>query len=163
MQAAKFDDKHERAVLRMINRHASENQRERFAAGLLPEDEMLGLVRFELFKPFASFRRWEKLEHQDLRHERGILCPTYGVVYETREPSVLTHDEWSIFKKITTAMRAANIGPLSEHDVTASASLVEHVGHCNTCGAEAFGRSVNIRIEWAGRPLSREYTLEGAP
>lgn len=164
MPAVKLDDKHERAVLYMINNHASENQRERFSAGLLPEDELLCLARWELFRPFTSFARWQKLEAWDVEHERD--CTGAGpssVRFVTQKPGDLTHDEWSQFKKITTAVSQANNGLLAAFGVTATASLVEHVGRCNSCTAEAFGRSVNIRIEWAGRPLSREYTLEGGP
>ena len=162
MPAVKIKDRREPAVLRMINHHATDNQRERFAAGLLPEDELLSLARFELFKPFMTFRRWVKLEHGDVRHDGDRMCPPQSVEYTTHEPAVLTHDEWATFKKITSEVSRANSEYLAEHGVAAIASLVEHVGRCINCGAEAFGRSVNIRIEWAGRPLSREYTLEAA-
>jgi hypothetical protein len=57
-----------------------------------------------------------------------------------------------MFKAIRTAANAENVG--------AVVSLVEHVGRCSICLAEVFGRAANIRIEWAGRPLSREYALE---
>lgn len=142
----------------LLQGHGTDSQRERYAARLLPEDELLALARAQLFAPFASFRRWEKLLHQDVRHARS--CSGGEVTFTTTPPDSLTHDEWSTFKRITTAVDAANAGHLSWHGVTAITTLVEHVGRCSVCDSEAFGRAVNIRIEWAGRPLSREYMLE---
>jgi len=144
----------------MLQGHGTDSQRERYAARLLPEDELLALARAQLFAPFASFRRWEKLQLQDVRHER--TCSGGVVAFATSPPDSLTHDEWSTFKRTLTAIDAANAGHLRWHGVTAEATLVEHVGRCSVCAAEVFGRAVNIRIEWAGRPLSREYTLEAA-
>lgn len=136
----------------------TESQRERWAVDLLPEAELLSLARYELFLSFAPFRRWQKLEVGDVRHDRS--CSGGVVAFSTCEPGSLTHDEWAAFKQITSAINAANGGALNGHGVTATFSLVEHVGRCSVCTAEAFGRAVNIRIEWAGRPLSREYSLE---
>jgi hypothetical protein len=140
-------------------KRGTDNQRERWLAGLLPEAELLSLARYELFLPFASFRRWVKLDAGDVRHER--TCNGGVVAFTTHTPGHLTHDEWSVLKRLTTAVSLANNGYLAESKVTATLTLVEHVGRCNVCAAEVFGRAANIRIEWAGRPLSREYTLEG--
>ena len=147
-------------VLHMVRDLASDNQRERFAAGLLPEDELLSLARYELFLPFASFRRWDKIDAREVKHERGC-SGSAEIRFVTQKPANLTHDEWAMLKAITTAVGAANNGILAAHGCTASVELVEHVGRCNGCAAEIFGRAASIRIEWAGRPLSREYTLEG--
>jgi hypothetical protein len=141
-----------------VKRHGTSNQYERLCVGLLPEAELLSLVRYELFLSFAPFRRWVKLEAGDVRHERS--CSGGEVRFVTQEPGSLTHDEWSLFKQITNAIDAANSGVLNEHRTKATVSLVEHVGRCSVCPAETFGRAASVRIEWAGRPLSREYTLE---
>jgi hypothetical protein len=143
---------------RFVKVYGSENQYERLLSGLLPEAELLALARYELFLSFASFRRWQKLEAGDVRHERS--CNGGVVTFSTSAPGSLTHDEWATFKQITAAVDAANGGVLNGEKVSATISLVEHVGRCSVCPAETFGRAVNIRIEWAGRPLSREYTLE---
>jgi len=141
-----------------VRNHGTDNQYERLTAGLLPEVELLSLARYELFLSFAPFRRWQKLEVGDVRHDRS--CNGGVVEFSTSTPGSLTHDEWSLFKQITGAVDAANGGALNGHRTNATLSIVEHVGRCLVCQAEAFGRAVNIRIEWAGRPLSREYTLE---
>ena len=155
-----LDDR--RVEREFIQAYGSENQHERWAAGLLPESELLSLARWELFAAFASFPRWVKLEGTDLRHARSCPSGGYGSVsFATHKPSTLTHDEWAVFKKITAAVSAANNGPLVRYGVQATAELVEHVGRCNSCDGSLSGRAASIRITWAGRPLSREYTLEG--
>lgn len=149
-----------------VQAYGSVNQAERWEVGLLPENELLALARWEIFAAFAGFPRWDKIDAHELKHERG--CENYGgtgtVGFTTRKPDNLTHDEWAIFKKITTAVsQANNNGVLARYGVQATVDLVEHVGRCSMCGAEVFGRSASIRVTWAGRPLSREYTLEGQP
>jgi hypothetical protein len=124
---------------------------------------LLAVVRDELFSPFSSFRRWAKLEEHDVRHERNCDGDGEGVVhFSTHEPGELTPGERSLYDQIANTVVAANSGLLREHKTSATISLVEHVGRCSACQAEVFGRSVNIRIECelAGRPLSREYSLE---
>lgn len=147
-----------KAEREFVKAHGTDNQCERWMAGLLPEDELLAIVRAAAFRPFSEFLRWKKLEASDVRHERDCSGP--DVRFVTDEPGSLTHDEWAQFKKITLAISRANNGPLDKLGVKAIVTLVEHIGRCNNCAAEAFGRAANIRIEWLGRPLSREYTLE---
>ena len=155
--------------LQLLKLHGSENQRERWTAGLLPEDELLALARSVLFAPFASFPRWQKLLHQDVRHDKS--CSGGAITFDTRKPADLTHDEWALYKKISGVAiehayqlhqirKAAGGEPYQLTGVTCVPSIVEHVGRCSICPAECFGRAANIRIEWAGRPLSREYSLE---
>lgn len=145
-----------------VQAYGTENQAERWIAGLLPESELLSLARWEIFAAFAGFPRWVKLETSDLKHDRS--CSGGEVRFVTQKPGDLTHNEWAIFKKITTAVsQANNNGVLARYGVQATVELVEHVGRCSACEAEVFGRSASIRVTWAGRPLSREYTLEGEP
>jgi hypothetical protein len=153
-------DLNQRKIAReFIAAYGSENQYERFMAGLLPESELMSLARHHLFAPFAEFRRWAKIEDRDMRHER--TCAGGEVRFITQKPDTLTHDEWSIFKKIGAAVSVANNArPFAANNITATVELVEHVGRCSACEAEVYGRAASIRIIWAGRPLSREYTLE---
>src|SRR6185295_12666870 len=59
----------------------TDNQRERYSAGLLPEDELTALARTELFTGFAGLRRWAKRDHtalgEKLKHRishAGAAC-----------------------------------------------------------------------------------------
>ena len=145
-----------------IQAYGSENQYERFMAGLLPDDELFALVRRHLFAPFdGEFKRWGRgsgrLSVFDVRHEP--TCSGGEIRFFTQDVGSLTHDEWSIFKKITIAVSRENNGSLHAAGLVAQVTPIEHVGRCTVCGAEVHGRAAHIRIEWAGRPLSREYTL----
>lgn len=147
-----------RTQLLMVHTYGTDNQYERFVAGLLPEGELLMLARTVLFAPFSCFNRWTKIDFSEVKHDKA--CNGGRVTFTTREPDNLNSVEWTKFKSITTLVSRANQGPLHERGVQATASLVEHVGTCSVCGAEVFGRAARIHIDWAGHPLSREYTLE---
>jgi hypothetical protein len=145
------------AQQRLLELHGNLNQMERHLAGLLPDDELLTLARGVLFAPFTAYKRWIKLSPGDLMHRRGCR----GVVsFTTHSAPDLTAEEWSRYKTIRDAVHAANGGVLKPYGALGEVELVEHVGTCAPCGAECSARSVSIRIEWAGRPLSREYSLE---
>ncbi len=161
-------DTRRQAEVQLLKLHGTPNQCERWASDLLPEDELLALARNVLFEPFGVFRRWQKLQLQDVKHEKA--CSGGHVTFTTRTPSDLTADQWDLYKKIggvATALtyalhkeRKARGGlPYELPGVTCEISLVEHVGACSHCKADVTGRAASIRIEWAGRPLSREYAL----
>lgn len=150
-----------RAVRLFVERHGTDNQRERSLIDKLPTDELLLLARSVLFAPFGNFARYTKIDANELKHER--TCRGGKVTFETREPEALTADEWSRFKAITLAVSQANQTPLlADNGVSATVEMVEHVGACHSCAAEVFERSASIRMTWAGHRLAREYTL-GAP
>jgi hypothetical protein len=148
----------------LIEKRGTENQRERHAAGLLPEDELLTLARDVMFAPFAGFRRWDKLRLADIRHTRA--CSSHGnsrdVVFATKVAPSLQASEWTMYQTIVDASYHANADRMI-CDLAAgncSVQIIEHTGTCSKCGAGRYGRSASVRFQWAGRPLSREYSLE---
>jgi hypothetical protein len=144
-------------VRKLLELRGTASQLERYDAGLLPDDELFALARTVLFAPFAGFRRWVKLAPADLMHRRGC----HGdVAFETRSAPDLNAEEWAMFKTIRDVVFEANDNVLREHHTSGDVSIVEHAGTCAVCGAQVFARSASVRIEWAGRPLSREYSLE---
>jgi len=142
---------------KLLDLRGTANQLERYEAGLLPDDELFALARTVLFAPFAGFRRWVKLAPADLMHRRGC----HGdVTFTTRAAPDLNSEEWAMFKTIRDVVFEANDNVLREHHTSGDVSIVEHVGTCAVCGAQVFARAASVRVEWAGRPLSREYGLE---
>jgi len=140
----------------LLELRGTDNQRERHAAGLLPDDELFSLARTVLFAPFAGFRRWVKLAPCDLMHRRGC----HGdVTFATQPAPDLDADEWAMFKTIRDTVESAQ-RTLDEYGAVAHVDIVEHAGTCVVCGAQVFARAASVRIEWAGRPFSREYSLE---
>jgi hypothetical protein len=148
----------------------SPNQRERFAAGVLPEDELLGLARVQLFKEFA-FPRWTAHRDHDRMKREIKHKPTCGGAsgatsrhapeykFEACDLDSMTADEWRMFKLFTIAAgRAGQHMWLKPNSVLIDP--VVHFVECASCGAEDARTSIKISIHWAGRVLVREYALD---
>lgn len=145
-----------------------DNQRERFAAGVLPEDELLFLARNELFRPFADMRRWSSsgrsgvnLTASAVHHER--LCNAKDgsrVTFETTDASELGHDEWRTLKSLQELAHVVEVHPwMRRSGGKVTIQRHTHWATCDRCKAEAFRSSAKVSIEWAGRVLTREYAL----
>jgi hypothetical protein len=148
------------------------NQQERFAAGMLPEDELLALARAELFKPFEllamdGVKRWgkdTKVKISEIRHERTCEeredASPQAILFETCQAGELKHGEWETYRRFQTTRDIA-----AEHPWLARVArgvLLEPLAHfatCSVCQAEASRMSVKVTIHWAGRELVREYVL----
>lgn len=136
------------------------NQRERWAAGVLPDDELCALAREVLFAPFANGRlvRWMKIRPRDLEH-RAPGCQ--GEIIFTTGPCVdLRHGEWERYKQIEAVCQTAN-----QHEWTVRSGEAFglekrfHVAECSGCGGKLALPTVIVRVSWAGRVLSREFAL----
>ena len=154
---------HHRDLEHAAAKLGTENQRERYAAGMLPEDELLALARGELFKPFDGFKRWgkdTKVRAFDIRHRSPcVLTRESDINFEVTQAGELTHDEWVVYKQIGEARDYA-----SRHAWLAGISSVvieplAHFATCPACDAESTRMSAKVTIEWAGRKLVREYVL----
>ncbi len=144
----------------------TDNQRERFAAGLLPEDELLALARAELFKPFNHLPRWGKdtkvmpgeIRHRRNCEERNDRTSPEPIVFETAQAAELSHQEWVAYREVQKARDLAAHHPWLD----SAAVLIEplmHFATCTVCQGEASRASAKITIHWAGRDLVREYVL----
>jgi hypothetical protein len=171
----------------------TKNQRERYAAGVLPEDELLILVRQELFRGLdaAGLPRWHtrdnrKLLEREMRHKPGCANtgnPTWTVhyqpsaVWEVGELAELDHVGWERWKRIGDEVTYLNtrhewIAPtircscprangvtLHSHALPAMRSGCAHWLTCPECDHEEVRSVAKVSIAWAGRNLTREYTL----
>lgn len=150
----------------------TENQRARYAEGLLPEDELLAIARAELFAPFNDIRPFRKMKPTECKH-KSRLC--HGrIEFETRDAGELEHDDYEALKKIrelalvaerhdwiATSLKlvSADLG-IPDGDVRRIAvTPMTHWGTCVSCGQETWRSSARVSILWAGRVLSREYAL----
>jgi len=147
----------------------TDNQRERYSAGLLPEDELTALARTELFTGFAGLRRWAKRDHtalgEKLKHRishAGAAClnnPDHPDL-ETTDAEELEADEWNTLKHIQAMADIVT----RHHWLVRSHGSVQikpstHWATCKSCKAETSRSSAKVTIEWAGRLLTREYAL----
>lgn len=143
----------------MVDQHGTQNQIERYYAGMLPEEELLALARNALFAPLASFRRYSKLQPGDVKHSDD--CFEGPVRFFTREAADgISGDEWRDYRRIQDALEEA--WRSMPRDIATKIEVVEHVGLCSMCDKEAIRRAASVRIEWAGHELVREYQLGGA-
>ena len=141
----------------------SDNQKERYAAGLLPEEELCGLAREQLFKPFAGIPRWgtmTRVQAKDVRHHRQCAAGDTDIVFEAVAAGELTHDEWEAYRLIQAARDIAAVHPWLMSTNAITLAPMAHFATCRHCEAEACRTSVKVTIQWAGRELVREYVLK---
>lgn len=144
----------------MVERHGTQDQKERYLSGDLPEDELLVLARSVLFAPLLPFRRYQKITLDKVRHV-AAPCPPHDARFFTREvEGGFTANEWHDYRRIKDAMEEAwRAMPPGSH---VRIEIVEHVGVCSVCQLnEAISRAASVRIAWAGHELVREYQLGG--
>lgn len=140
------------ALTEWIGKKGTTNQIGRRAENLMPDDEILVLVRNEVFEPLDVFPRFEKLDNED------VECESEGAEegvprFETREADIaLSDDEFQHLVDIR-----------AELPEGAGAVPRMHRGWCacrfDDCHFEIHKLSTLVTIEWHGRKLSREYAL----
>ena len=133
------------------------SQRERWRANALPESELLALVRPTLYLPFAAFPRWRKLT---LSHRAGCTARPLDGAWTVLAKQTFTVGQWK-----TLSLLKRHVQDVHRHPWMIGAGDAvrlhprDHTGTCEACKATAHGSSVQVNIEWAGRTLTREYTL----
>lgn len=135
-----------------IAKHGSDSMNARAVEGLLPEKELLHEVREWLFAPLVDFPRYERLDDGDARHADD--CYTGApLAYKTADADELTAAEYERLKALREAAKR-----LAE---PAEVQAREHRVMCRhqACPAETMRRSVLVKVDWNGYPLSREYAL----
>lgn len=142
----------------------TDNQRERYAAQLLPEDELTALARTELFKVFGDTHRWKAITKTEVKHSNtGHGCGGADgrhVTFETCDVGELAHDEWENLKLITQMVNLAQRHTwLVRSGGKVTIACQSHWASCATCESEVCRSSAKVSIEWAGRILTREYAL----
>lgn len=146
----------------------TDNQRERYRDGLLPEDELLTIARAILFKGFGGLdiKRWATGHDRakmlaDLKHkpEDHTLYPD-DLEFEVAETAELDAKEYDRLKQLRGAAEAAQVHPwLVRFETKVRVETSTHWVTCKVCGAELCRTSVKVTIPWAGRQLVREYAL----
>ena len=140
--AAKLTD----ATAAWIAVHGTESQRARFAEGLLPEQEMWGAIRDEVFSSITS-PRYERMVGGDIEHDND--CPDPRAAYGVNPLAALDADQYA---------RLVQIRRVAPAGATVAPRL--HYASCGDCSVARVERaSVLVTLDWFGRELSREYAL----
>lgn len=157
----------------------TDEQQRRHEQGQLAEEELLTAARHEIFRPF-TLPRWKPLKWNAVQHVAGCVSGPYGWTDASGNPApghVELHsqlediyrkdpsdDRWWVSADVAGSVRSMS-DEASRHPWLARSSAVpvcllnHHVAVCRVCSSKLEARSVIVRVEWAGRILSREYAL----
>ena len=136
----------------------SADQKERWHAGTLPEDELLSLARGVLFAPFNDIPRWQMLEPEEVHHTRDCRA-SKAVEFMVVDRVRLTRSEWATLNRISALTIVASDLAFLQDVLAFEVKLRCHLARCSACHAEIDGMSALVSVSWAGRTLSREYAL----
>lgn len=132
-----------------VGANGDENQKGRYALGLLPEGEILHGIRDEQFAALCEFPRYKKPKAIEIPclcvWDEGVTDPSFSVAPAT-EADAGTYDSLSA---ITEAIRAVH--------PEAWVDLRVHTAWCPECGEEIQRRGVLVTITVGELILSREY------
>lgn len=145
------------------------SQRDRYRDRCLPEPELLLLARGELFRPFALIPRRTRKGPSAIPHPTddagGWTCtPVNGTIpieWSTAPDPTLGEDHWRTLNRIVAAteeVRRHRWMAMSA-PTCVRVEVREHRGRCLQCGGRMAEPSALVEVDWAGRTLSREYSL----
>lgn len=144
-------------------KNGTEDQRERYAAGFLPEEELTQLARNVLFEPLAGLdlRRWASRNREMLAKDLKHAADHSQIEYETCDVDSLSTDEWKRLKAIQAGAEIIKTHPWCDDRVGGKVEVTTaaHWATCKGCGVEAVRHSAKVTIHWAGRQLVREWSL----
>lgn len=143
----------------------SANQRMRWNNGVLPENELLLMVREEMFRPFALVPRRSRKGPTAIRHDGDMAgCAVDGAIpvrWTLDDDPALSDPEWATLQRILTGCEEARRHRWLQHSPPTCVRLAirGHHGECLTCHGKTAEIGALVEIEWAGRSLTREYVL----
>ena len=141
----------------------TDDQRDRWSAKCLPEDELLALARNELFRPLEGMARWKRIEVGEIRHLTHMRLGCSGDTIEfhtSTPPAVMDSQQWALLNRIKRAVETINRHEWMKRDeVFCEVLATAHVAECARCKSVVARMSASVRIPWAGRTLVREYAL----
>jgi hypothetical protein len=162
--------------LEAVMRFGTPEQRARHRDCTLGEEEILQLVRAQLFKPFDQFSRWQKINPKEVHHTDRCAGWAVGrgsrdvadefISFETSQLDEKSMNQYAW--ETLAAIRAAADIAKDHHWLTRSAGLscgivlvepVTHRAFCRSCHAETARSSAKVSMVWGDRTLTREYAL----
>jgi hypothetical protein len=135
-----------------VSEHGTISQQGRFKLGLLPEAEILDLIRSAVYTPLDGFVRFETIRWSEIEHTDECAGPEGGMDYSTTVPEALTAGEFALCQEI-------------EHAAPQGATLkvLAHACECRACGAGLIRKSLRVALQEGELCLTREYALDAAP
>ena len=147
---------HRRQHASFVKTYGTAEQRIRFDLDLLPENELLDILRDIVFDGF-DHPRYKRIEDREVQHVRHS-CTAAPVSYGTKEVGVkLPAAEFAVLNRIRASAHAATGRDLTELDFTVSPRQ-QTAWDCTT-GISRY--SAMVVFKWAGLSVGREYGLDG--
>lgn len=144
--------------------YGTQDQRDRWADGVLPKAELDAVARGVLFAPLDKCERWRKIDAGEVRHytHLNLGCDKASVEFWTKDDPDVEMDSkqyrrYSLIKRALVIVNAHEW--LKTEPGDAEMTTIEHTAHCMTCKQQLTRLSVSVRVPWAGRTLVREYAL----
>lgn len=141
------------------------SQRARWQNGCLPDEELLLLVRAELFRPFALVPRRSRKGPAAIQHDGDMAaCAVDGAIpvrWSIDDDPELSDGHWATLQRILTGCEEARRHAWLRHapPTCVRVAVRGHHGECLTCHGTFSEIAAMVEIEWAGRHLTREYVL----
>ena len=141
-----LDTGRDAAISAAVAEWGTESQRARRGEGLLPDAEVLDMVRESLFGAIDVLR-YGRLDEADVEHTDECAGP--DVEFSAPNASSLDDRQYATLGRIRAAApEGATVTPRV------------HRGHCDECyGTTESKTSALVRLDWHGFRLSREYAL----
>lgn len=131
-------------IAEWVAQYGDQNQKERFAAGLFPQNEAIEAIKEQSFAPLDGFERYERLTVADLACD----CAEYwnaGIDCETEDDAPATSYQWDRIKEMRELVPDAVV------------TLRKHVCRCDRCACEASRYSIYVKIAVGSFTFNRNF------
>ena len=141
----------------LVAEHGSDVQKRQYAAGLLPEDDLRELIRRHVFGPAMvdvdghPFARVDRVE-DGFQHARACFRPR-PLEIDSGAAEELPGEAFVALERISAIAQHR----LADYAVSVQARF--HRAYCSACAEQRLEYGALVSIEFAGRKLSREYSL----
>ena len=118
---------------------------ERFRAGLLPRDELLGLINEVAFLAGVDLNPFHRLDEGDINHHPDV--GPHRACFTTRQMTAVTADQWVALQAVSAVFPVAVVKPK------------RHQARCPFCEASAVAYSAVVGLQCGPYELRHEYEL----
>ena len=129
-----------------VAQYGSQNQQQRHAAGLLPEDEVSKAIESRIYAALEGYALYETLKASDVCEcEDNVFDRYCKVSFDVYPAHAATAEEWEMMKEIRNAIPQAQI------------VLREHVGEGSDCDGKVVRRGIQVKVALGTFEFVREY------
>lgn len=122
-QTEKWREELEKAefIALWVTNNGNTNQKERLAANLLPDEEIIEIVKTVTFAPLDGFPEYEKILFADVQQNCDEFCESNYINCEVVNARYASRDEWQLLQQMKSLLPAASF------------TLRTHTSKCENC------------------------------